>query len=82
MEVRGPYLEKDPPGDVLVSVYCSLGSIVVEIGGLIYAGKSSYNLFGTGGGLPLTGQYTGPIRVTTNASEACAVTRYSGVHTR
>jgi hypothetical protein len=68
VEIRGEYLPKDYPGDVLVSVYCSVGSIVVEIGDVIYAGQSSYNFFQSG--LPLTGQYTGPIRITANASQA------------
>lgn len=72
VEIRGEYLPKDYPGDVLVSVYCSVGSIVVEIGDVIYAGQSSYNFFRTSvsSGLPLTGQYTGPIRITANASQA------------
>jgi hypothetical protein len=71
VEVCGDYLEKEYPGDVLVSVYCSVGSIVVEIGDVIYAGQSSYNFFRTSvsSGLPLTGQYTGPIRITANASQ-------------
>lgn len=68
VEVRGEYLEKEAPGDVLVSVYCTIGCVVVEIGDLLYSAKSSYNLF-EGSGLPLTGQYKGPIRVSTNASE-------------
>lgn len=74
VEVKGEYVVKEAPGDTLLSVYCIVpdgprASIVVEFGpSLTYCGKAI--TFFDGAGLPLTGQYTGPVKVSSNASQA------------
>ncbi len=77
LEVKGEYLPKEHPGDTLLSVYCTGPSagpavcISVEFGpGLTYTGISQTYKFFKGSGLPLTGQYTGPVKVVANASVA------------
>jgi hypothetical protein len=75
LEVKGEYLPKEHPGDTLLSVYStaphSTVCIVVEFGpGLTYTSINQAYKFFKGAGLPLTGQYTGPVKVVANASVA------------
>ena len=69
VEVKGDYVVKVPPGDTLLSVYSTIGCVILEFGpGLTYSGET-ITFFG-GAGLPLTGQYAGPVKVSSNASQA------------
>ena len=71
VEVKGMYLPKEAPGDTLLSVYSTIGCVILEFGpGLVIPSAGQTITLFDGAGLPLTGQYAGPIKVSSNASQA------------